>query len=103
MRQQEGQDYDKIKSHSCWIGDPQTGEPEYQQSFCTVLKVLGPTPGFPAWGSGKGTMITRKSNYAGQWDLIAETQNWGKQKLQCWRAQTKPCVHQDSGERNIED
>ena len=52
----------KIKSHSCWVADPQTEEQQYQTSSPTVINVLNPTSGFPAWGSNKGTR-----NIQGTW------------------------------------
>jgi len=45
--------------------------------------------------------IPRESDLEGQQDLITRLpQDWGKQRLQSWRAQTKPCMHQDSEERS---
>ena len=64
----------------------------------TVKKVLGRTAGFPTWGSGKETENPREFDFGGQWDLIIEfTQDW---ETDSCRAQTKPCVHQDPGERS---
>ena len=40
--------------------DPQTAKQLYQRNSCTVKKVLGPTTGFPTWGSGKGTENPQK-------------------------------------------
>ena len=54
MRQQEGRNHNKIKSHNCWVGDPQTGEHLYHRSPPSGVKVLRPTSGFPTWGSGNG-------------------------------------------------
>ena len=49
----------------------------------------------------KGLGIPRESDLEGQRDLIVRLlQGWGKQRLQSWRAQTKPGVHQDSEERS---
>ena len=31
-RPQEGCNHDKVKSYTCWMGDPQTGE-QYQKKF----------------------------------------------------------------------
>ena len=36
------------------MGDPQPGEQWYQRSPCTVVKVLGPTSGSPAWRCSQG-------------------------------------------------
>ena len=55
IRQQEGHNDNNIQSHTCWVGEPQTGEQLYQRSSHTIVKVLNPTSGFPAWGSNKGT------------------------------------------------
>ena len=54
MRQQEGHNQSKIKSHNLWVGDSQTGEHLYHTSPPTGVKVLSPTSGFPTWGSGNG-------------------------------------------------
>ena len=48
----EGCNHNKIKSHNCWVGDPQTGEQLYHRSPPTGVKVLSPMSGFPTWGSG---------------------------------------------------
>jgi len=45
----------KIRSHTQYMGDPQTGEKESQRSSLTLVKVLSSTSGFPAWGSHKRT------------------------------------------------
>ena len=41
-RWQEGHNHNKIKYHTCQVGDPQTGEQEYRSCYCTVVKVLNP-------------------------------------------------------------
>ena len=65
------------------------------------MKVLNPTSGFPAWGSDKGTGNPQGSGLEGQWDLIIGlSEDWGKQRLQSWRTQTKPSERQDSEERS---
>ena len=57
------------------------------------MKVLKTTSGFPAWDLTKGLGIPRESE--GQRGLIIGLpQDWGKQRLQSWRAQTKSCTHQ---------
>ena len=74
-----GCDHDKIKSHTCWVGNPQL-ENHNTKKFSHCCKVLGSTSGFPAWGLNKWT-----GNLQGIWlgspeDLIAELpQAWGKQ------------------------
>ena len=48
--------------------------------------------GFPAWGYNltKGLEITMESDLEGQWDfIIGIPQDWVKQRLQYWWAQTK--------------
>ena len=49
MRELEGRNHSKIKSHNCWVGDSQTGEHLYHRSPPTGVKVLSPTSGFPTW------------------------------------------------------
>ena len=54
-------------------------------------------PGDPTKGLG----IPRKSDLEGQWDLITRLpQDWGKQRLQSWRTQTKFYAYQDIEERS---
>ena len=48
--------------NTCQVGKPQTWEQLYHRSSPTVVKVLSPTSGFPALGSGK-----RTSNPKGIW------------------------------------
>ena len=55
MKQQEGHNHNTMKSHTHQVGDPQTGEQNYQRRSPTVIKFLNPTSGFPTWGSSKGT------------------------------------------------
>ena len=43
------------QSHTGQVGDPQSGEQQYQRSSLTVVKVQSPMSGFPAWGLEKGT------------------------------------------------
>ena len=92
--------HDKIKSHTHQVGDWKPGE-QYQRSSPTVSKVLNPTSGFPAWGSDKEMVLPRESGLEGQWDLITRLpQDWGKRRLQSWRAKTKPFIHEDPEERD---
>ena len=84
--------------YSCGADAPQTVKQLYQRSSCTVLKVLRTTTDFPTWGSGKGT-----ENLQGIWfwrpvgfDYRTST-GLGKHS---WRAQTKPCAHQEPEERS---
>ena len=53
-----GVQYDKIKSHTSQVTDPQTGKQKYQSS---VVKVLSPMSGFPVWGSDKETGIWQRN------------------------------------------
>ena len=65
------------------------------------MKVLDPMSDFPAWGPDKGMGILRESDVEGQRDLITGLpQDWGKPRLQCWRAHTQFCMHRDSEERS---
>ena len=99
MRRQEGHNHSKSKSHNCWVGDSQTREHLYHRSPPTGVKVLSPTSGSQPGGLAMGGGIPRESDFEGQWDLIAGLrQDWGKQRLQSWRAHTKQCVLQDPGE-----
>ena len=77
---------------------PTNTEQLYQRNSHTVKKVLLPTTDFPTYGSGKETENPREFDFGGQWDLIIEfTQDW---ETDSCGAQTKPCVHQDPGERS---
>ena len=58
------------------------------------MKVLKPMSGFPAWDPTKGLGIPREFDLEGQWDLITRLpRDWGKERIQSWRAQTKPYTH----------
>ena len=82
--------HDKIKFHTHWVGDSQTGEQWYQRSSPTAVKILSPTSGFPAWGSRKGTGNPQETWPWGQQDLMTGLpQDWGNQRLHSSRAQTK--------------
>ena len=49
----------------------------------------------PNLGIWQGLGIPRESDLGGKQDLITRLpQDWGKQRLQSYRAQTKPCVYQ---------
>ena len=70
-----------------------------KRNSLTVKKVLGPTTDFPTWGSGQrdweppGNLTLEAS---GIW-----LQNFHSSgETDSWRAQTKPRVHQEPGERN---
>ena len=43
-----------IKSNHIPVGDPQTGKEIYRRGSPTGVRVLSPTSGSPAWGSGSG-------------------------------------------------
>ena len=86
---------------SHWTDDPQTARQLYQRNFHTAKKVLGPTTDFPTWEFGKGT-----ENPQGIWlwrpvefDYRTST-GLGKQTLGGHKQNTKPCTHQDLGERS---
>ena len=72
-----------------------------QKSSPTVVNVLAPHQASQPGDLTLGLGIPRESGLEGQWDLIIGLpQDWGKQRLQSWRAQTKFCAHQDSEERS---
>ena len=48
MTWQKGYNCDKIKSHTCIMGDPQTGKQLYDRSYPRGVKVLIPTSGTPS-------------------------------------------------------
>ena len=86
--------------HSMWASpeshradNPQTGEQLYQRSFHTIVKVLGPTTDFPAWGIQQrdwetpGNLTLKAS---GIW--LQNLYRTGK--TDSWRVQTKHCAHQ---------
>ena len=62
----------------------------------------GSEPQLPSLGGlAQGLGIPRDSDFEGQHDLITGLpQDWDKQKLHSWRAQTKFCSYQDPGERS---
>ena len=65
------------------------------------MKILNPISGFPAGNLTKGVGIPRESDLEGKWDLILDfPQDWGKQRLQSWRAQTISCAHKVLDERS---
>ena len=83
---------------SCWADDPQTGKQLYQRSSCTVVKVLGPSrfPNLGIWQRDwepPGNLTLKAS---GIW--IQNFHRTGETDSQ--RTQTKPCAHQDPGERS---
>lgn len=52
---EEGYNHNKIKYLTHRVGDPQSGKKLYQRSFPTVVKILNPMSGSPAWGPNKQT------------------------------------------------
>ena len=83
---------------SCWADGPQTGKQLYQRSSCTVVKVLGPSrfPNLGIWQRDwepPGHLTLKASGI-----LIQNFHRTGETDSQ--RTQTKPCAHQDPGERN---
>ena len=109
MRWQEGHNHDKIKSHTCWVGTPQTGKQLHQTSSSAIVKVLHSQSGFPAWGSGKEARNPQRIWLwrPAQFDYSTSTglaitvlpQDWGKQRLHSWRTQRNLCEPQDTEER----
>ena len=96
-----GHSDDKFKSHTCQVGDPQTGEKNTKEvlpllwSFWTWCQASQPED------STKGLGIPKESDLEGQCDLILGLpKDWGKQKLQSWRSQAKYCILQDLQERS---
>ena len=82
-------------------GDSQTGEQSYQRSPHTVAEVLGPTTDFPTWGFSKGTE-NPPGNFTLKVSGIWLQTSAGLGNRDSWRAQTKPCVHQDPGESSTD-
>ena len=88
-----------LKSNSIparWV--TQTGEQLYQRSSPTVAKSLDHTPDSQTWGARKGTGSPHGIlKVSGIW-----LQNFHRAggNRDYWRAQTKPCMHQDPGERS---
>ena len=71
-----------------------------KEVFPLLWRIWTPHPSSQSW-SPAGEGISRESDSEGQQDLIAWLpQDWGKQRIQSWRAQTKFCVHQDPEERS---
>ena len=101
-RWQEERNHDKMKSHiQLMLGDPLTGEQQYQRSSPIAVKVLSPMSSFTTQGSIQVARNPKKSDFEGEQDLTAGlAQDWGKQRVYSCRAQTKSCVQQDSGDRS---
>ena len=99
-RREERHNHHKIKSHTRQIGDPQNLRTILPQKFSHCCEDSQLHVRLPSLGNLiKGLGIPRKSDLESQWDLIIGVpQDWGKQRLQSWRAQTKSCVHQDPEE-----
>ena len=92
------------------MGDPQTGEQKYQRRSHTIVKILNPMSGFPAWESDKGTGIpqgiwpwrpagfdyntstglgeTETPVFDGTYKMLCSPRPTGgtKTTCQCWRA-----------------
>ena len=65
------------------------------------MHVLSPISASQPGDPTKGLGIPRKSGLEGQRKvIIGLPEDWGKQGLQFWRAQTKFHMHQDPEERN---
>ena len=77
--------------------DPQTEEQLYQRGSHTAVKVQVPQQIYQPRDMAKGLRTLGEFDFAGRWGLITELpQGWGKRPLE---GTTKPCVHQDPGER----
>ena len=73
---------------------------KYQRSSLSVVKVLSPRQASQPGDLTKELGMPREPDLEDHQDLITGlTQDWGKDRLQSWRAQTKPRVHQDPEER----
>lgn len=55
----------KKTTYSCWVAYPQTENNYIGRGLTTGVKVLNPTSGSPAWGSGMGRSYTRASGFKG--------------------------------------
>ena len=76
-------------------------ENNYTKNLFHCCESSGSTTDFPPWVSDKGMGIPWECDLEGHQDLITEfPQDW--ENRDSWRAQTKPCVHQDPGERSID-
>ena len=63
-------------------GQPIKWRTTIPKKFLHYCKSSRPPSDFPIWQSRKRLGIPRKSDFEGQWDLIAELpQDWGKQRL----------------------
>ena len=72
---------------------------KYTKEILTLLrKVLGPKQISQPGDLAKGLRTPREFDFGGQWNLITNFQRTGE--TDSWRAQTKPCVHQDKGKKN---
>ena len=101
-RREERHNHHKIKSHTRQIGDPQNLRTILPQKFSHCCEDSQLHVRLPSLGNLiKGLGIPRKSDLESQWDLIIGVpQDWGYQRLQSWRAQTKYCTHQDPEKRS---
>ena len=63
------------------------------------MKALNPRQASQPGDLTNGLGIPKESDLEGQWDLMTRRpEDWEKQSLQSWRAQTEPWVHQDTEE-----
>ena len=71
----------------------------YTKEILALLrKFYEPQQIFQPGDLAKGLRNPREFDFGGQWDLITQFHRTGE--TDSWRAQTKPCVHQDPGERS---
>ena len=85
-----------LQSHKA--DDPQTVEQLYPINSHTVKKALGSNQISQHEDVGKGLRTPKEFAFGGHWELITELPQTGERDF--WRAQIKPCAHQDPGERS---
>jgi len=97
----EGHNHNKIKSLTCQVGDPKVENNNTKEVLPLLWRFRTPHQASQPGDTTKGLGIPMESDLEAQQDLITRLpQKWGKQRLQAWKAQTKPWLHQDSEERS---
>lgn len=85
-----------FKSHTSWVGNPQTGEYLYHRNSPTGLRDLTLIPGFQPRGSTSGGGAPRTVHLEDQWGLIlGATYDWGKQRLYSQKVHTRSSMYWD--------
>ena len=84
------------------MNDPQTGKKNIPKKFSHCCKGSESHFRLPSLGIWQRDWESPGNlKLEGQWNLITRfPQDWGKQRLQSWRTQTKPSERQDSEERS---